>query len=1357
MPDDHDCNNEKEHGAARPRSSRLRRCGAAIGALLVLLIVIAAWYLRTPEFQARVRLAVIERLEKSTGGRVELTGFHWNLRRLEIEVDNLTIHGLEAASDVPYAHVDHLSARLKVISLFSSKIGLRELSITRPIFHLIVYPDGTTNQPSPKLKQQSGDPVQQLFDLAIERAELKQGWLLLNERRIPLDLNADDVSAQMAFAAREKRYDAGIRVGKIDSKFSGMRPFSTQAEARFSIYPDRAELTSLSLYSGKAKLEASGLIQSFNDPRLEINYRFNGNVSEIASIMRLQDFRGGAIEINGRGQYFSRGFHSAGKLAAKNLNYDAALHFHDVSGGLEFELNQDRIVAPHIFVRALGGSAQGDGRIEHWLHAANAQKQAEQAGALNLKLTGLSAGKVAAAVSSRSIPLQTLNVAGSADGRLDITWQESIREALVRIQLGVVPPANPSPRSLPVTATVSAKYNAASSGLYFEKFSAVTPASKLDATGTLGRAGNLQFSVYSSNVGEFSPLIDALRPAGPIPLEVAGPASFTGTASGTAKSPSIAGHAELRNFTTLIPRSQQLAPEGAAQPVQPTEPVKLHWDQLSADLSYSPSRLSVKNGFLRRGSTQINLDGSSTLTKGSFSDDSALTAHLNVRGADVTELQSITGYGYPVFGKLDIQLQVAGMRNNLEGAGRIALTNASAYGQSVQSLTANVKFESQEARLRNISLLSDGAQVRGAASYNLQTTAFHFDLHGSDIRLERFPQINRPNLRTTGIASFDASGSGTGHAPVINGILHLRNLVLNGQPMGNLSADAVTQGADMRLTARSNFRNAEVLLDGDVRLRGDMPAHAVLTLKSPNVTPLLSAFVVEGFNGTAAVSARIEASGPLKNPRAMTVDVNADKLALSMEGITIQNQGPVRLHVANEVATIQQFRVEGEGNRFLEVNGSAELTGEQRLNFSAEGNVNLKLLQSVDPTLMSSGYTKFNFTVNGTVKSPVLRGRLSIEQGAISYIDLPNGLSDLNGTLSFNQDRLQVQQLTARTGGGLLNLGGYITYDRGIAFNLTASGRDIRIRYPEGVSAIANADLTLSGSRKNALLSGDVTVTRFALTPKFDLANFAARTKQTASTQNPNSPLNNVRLDVRVLSTEELQVQTSLAKVTGNVDLHLRGVITHPAVLGRVSIVEGDVQLNGTKYHLDRGDIRFISPVGVKPVLDLSASAHVRNYDINVGFQGDLDKLNTTYRSDPPLPTADIIALLALGRTREEAANRAMVPGSQQQTFTESASNALLGQALNAAVSSRVQKIFGVSRIKIDPQVGGPENNANARMTVEQQISNKVTLTYITNLTQSAQQVIQFEYNINRNVSIVGVRDQNGIVGIDVKVRQRRK
>ena len=239
---------------------------------------------------------------------------------------------------------------------------------------------------------------------------------------------------------------------------------------------------------------------------------------------------------------------------------------------------------------------------------------------------------------------------------------------------------------------------------------------------------------------------------------------------------------------------------------------------------------------------------------------------------------------------------------------------------------------------------------------------------------------------------------------------------------------------------------------------------------------------------------------------------------------------------------------------------------------------------------------------------------------------------------------------------------------------------------------------------------------------------------------------------MRILSAPELTVQTTLAKLSGDVDLRLRGTAARPVLLGRINIAEGDIKLAGTKYHLERGDITFTDPVRIDPVLDVEATTRVRDYDITIGLHGTLERLNTTYRSDPPLSSEDIIALLAFGRTQQESAMN-----TPQSGFAESASGAMLGEAINQTVSNRVSKLFGVSSIRINPSVGGPDNNPNARVTVEQQVSNNVTLTYITNLTRSAQQVIQFEYNINSEYTVEAIRDENGVVSFDVLIRKRKR
>jgi translocation and assembly module TamB len=82
-----------------------------------------------------------------------------------------------------------------------------------------------------------------------------------------------------------------------------------------------------------------------------------------------------------------------------------------------------------------------------------------------------------------------------------------------------------------------------------------------------------------------------------------------------------------------------------------------------------------------------------------------------------------------------------------------------------------------------------------------------------------------------------------------------------------------------------------------------------------------------------------------------------------------------------------------------------------------------------------------------------------------------------------------------------------------------------------------------------------------------------------------------------------------------------------------------------------------------------------------------------------------------------------------------------------------------VSRIKIDPQGLASETNVvrGPQVTIEQQVASNVTVTYSTNVSVASQQIIQAVYNVTRNVSIVALRDQNGVVSFDIKVRQRKK
>ena len=134
--------------------------------LLIVVVVGLSWYSRTADFQNRVAKELVGVLEDATGGKVDIGHVDLNVWHLAVEVDGLVIHGLEGPGEAPYLAADKIFVRIKLVNLLAhtaggatGHIGLNLLRIEGPRVHLIVDKEGRTNQPVPKKKTQSNEPV----------------------------------------------------------------------------------------------------------------------------------------------------------------------------------------------------------------------------------------------------------------------------------------------------------------------------------------------------------------------------------------------------------------------------------------------------------------------------------------------------------------------------------------------------------------------------------------------------------------------------------------------------------------------------------------------------------------------------------------------------------------------------------------------------------------------------------------------------------------------------------------------------------------------------------------------------------------------------------------------------------------------------------------------------------------------------------------------------------------------------------------------------------------------------------------------------------------------------------------------
>ncbi len=56
---------------------------------------------------------------------------------------------------------------------------------------------------------------------------------------------------------------------------------------------------------------------------------------------------------------------------------------------------------------------------------------------------------------------------------------------------------------------------------------------------------------------------------------------------------------------------------------------------------------------------------------------------------------------------------------------------------------------------------------------------------------------------------------------------------------------------------------------------------------------------------------------------------------------------------------------------------------------------------------------------------------------------------------------------------------------------------------------------------------------------------------------------------------------------------------------------------------------------------------------------------------------------------------------------------------------------------------------------MQQQLSRQLSVTYATNVNSTAQQLIQGQYDISPNASLVVTRDETGVFSIVYKIRRR--
>ena len=525
-------------------------------------------------------------------------------------------------------------------------------------------------------------------------------------------------------------------------------------------------------------------------------------------------------------------------------------------------------------------------------------------------------------------------------------------------------------------------------------------------------------------------------------------------------------------------------------------------------------------------------------------------------------------------------------------------------------------------------------------------------------------------------------------------------------------------------------------------------------------------------NTDGTISMKIEGEAQKPDINSAQLRVTFPDLNFKAGSFALDQVGVSSVVIRNGIASVGQLHLTGPQTN-IQLSGTADLRKSGPVDLQLKGETDVAVLALFSRAAKGTGPARLNVDVRGTVQDPKVNGYMEL-QGVEAKIDSPRiAAENLEMRFDLNGDRIDLTRLEGTVNGGAIRGEGQMSISaakRG-EVNLDLSGDGIYLEFPTGLKTVSNARFRLSGTYPAMLISGKVDVEEGAYTEPLTvgrgLMKFFSEDTGTTYVVHESADVKDTRLDIALRTLSPISVNNNIAQGDIDAELRLLGTIDEPGLTGKIEVDEGGrLLLRERKYSLDRGLITFANEHAIEPILDVAATTTVRgqssDYDITMKISGNASrKLQTDLTSSPPLDEADIVSVLATGRTKDEASSQGGDVAKEQVL-------SFLAGDLGSSFTSEAGRAIGLSQVRIDPNAIGGSSRSNtstsssnsgttsdpvdianetepgARLTLGKDITPKLSLIYSMNLQNSSDQMWVADYNVTRRITTSGImQDDN--------------
>lgn len=735
---------------------------------------------------------------------------------------------------------------------------------------------------------------------------------------------------------------------------------------------------------------------------------------------------------------------------------------------------------------------------------------------------------------------------------------------------------------------------------------------------------------------------------------------------------------------------------------------------------------------------------------------------VTVKNGNPQEVFRFLHLKVPLYATANGTLSIQGEPGSFFVKGPLEISAGSLYGETFDQGRLDLSVTEKEVLFENIVLNHKKSLLtgKGGIAYN---RSYWLAIKGDRLQVQDLAFLHWMPESLHAQVGLVVSGKGSFAEPQLHFVGAIKNLSygdLQGV-RGTIKADWVKHTVDFE----ANFPDKKIAVTGAVELEPSYPFSFDSEFETFQIDSFFRGRVGPIADMQVHVSGKLRGNGTLSEWARVNLSGHLKTITANLGGYELQNDGPVPILARDGTFAFQNARFKGE-NTTLTLNGDLKVL--KRWGLFLKGKADLSLITFFSKKISSgSGTLHLDLSVSDTWDSPQLRGGLTMKAGKLRATDLSQPIEIAILSILFNEKQLILENLQGRIGGGNFHatgkamLSGFRVNDFGFLLEL----EKVRLNLAKNLPATFAGELFFQRKALEQTLKGDLLIKDLVYEKKINLKQFIVDfTQKKRNSLSEETPIiGRTKINIHLYGNKNIWVNNNLAKIPLVVDLSLKGSFDQPNLLGRIDIAGGDIYFRHNTFKIISGSVNFLDLKGINPNFELTARTDVRNiatdrnYTIDLNLAGNLSQVTLVWNAFPSLPDTDILSLLAIRKTTADLALEGSgSAGTEATNFVVTEFLAEPVGQITGIIGEPVERITGIDHIRVEPSIdsSSASTTVGTRLTAEKRLlKGRLVVIYTTTLDPSEEEVIRMVYEINKHISLVGKREEDGQIGGDIRFR----